>query len=490
VVLLAFAAVLPAQNVADFEKKVTEFTLANGLHFAIVERHEAPVVSFDTFVSAGSMNDPAGATGLAHMFEHMAFKGTETIGTTNWPAEKKAMEDVERAYDDLEAERAKGPQAKVGVLGGLEGGLSLAIARAQDLVKTNEYTTIVEQNGGVGLNAATSVASTEYFYSLPSNRIELWFLLESQRFLHPVFREFYKEREVVLQEYRDRVESSPQALLLQSFRAAAFEASPYRNPPGGWPSDVRNLRVGDARAFFEKYYGPSNMNIAIVGDVNPAEAKRLAEKYFGPIPARPAPPAVHTEDLPQRGPRTVAIESDRQPIAAIGYKRPDEYQKDDPVFDVMAYVLCNGRTALLYKDLVEEKRLAQGVQCAPSYPDARYPHVFLFLVAPALGHTVEENQQELEAVLAGLATKRVDDAVLARVKTKVLAGLMNQLDNNAGLASLFTKHYAAYGDWRKLFTAIDDIGKVTADDVERAAAKYFVKNTRTTAYMTAPGGRR
>ena len=187
IAFIAFAfAPVAAQDLNEFEKRVSEFALPNGLHFLVVERHEAPVVSFHTYVNAGAIDDPAGSTGLAHMFEHMAFKGTETIGTTDWPREKKALDEIERAYDELEAERAKGPRAKRVTLETLEAGLKIAINRAQDYVASNEYTRIVEENGGVGLNAGTGVAATEYYYSLPSNRIELWFLMESQRYLHPV----------------------------------------------------------------------------------------------------------------------------------------------------------------------------------------------------------------------------------------------------------------------------------------------------------------
>jgi predicted Zn-dependent peptidase len=490
--LSALALSLAGQNLKDFEKKVSEFTLPNGLHFLLVERHEAPVVSFHTYVNAGAVNDPAGATGLAHMFEHMAFKGTETIGTTNWAAEKKGMEAIERAYDELEAERAKGARANRVTVETLDAALKIAVNRAQDFVTPNEFTRVIEENGGAGLNAGTGVAATEYYYSLPSNRIELWFLLESQRFLHPVYREFYKDRDVVMEEYRMRVESNPQGLLFQDFKAAAFEAHPYRNPPGGWPSDIRNLRVSDAKAFFEKYYVPANINIAVVGDVNPADAKRMAEKYFGPLPARPAPPSLHTEDPPQRGPRTVLVESQSQPLAAIGYKRPDQFDKDDAVFDVLSIILSSGRTSLLYQDMVQEKRLALAAQCAPTFPDGRYPNLFVFVLAPAQGHTIEDNQQELDAVLARLTAQKVDDATMARVKTKVRATVIEQLDSNAGLASLLTRYYAGYGDWRKLFTSIDDIAKVTADDVQRVAATYFIKKNRTVAYTipAAVGARR
>ena len=293
----------PAQSLKEFEKKVTEFTLPNGLHFIIAERHEAPVVSFHTYVNAGSVDDPSGATGIAHMFEHMAFKGTEMIGTTNWPNEKLALDAIEASYDRLEAEQNKGPKADPQKIRTLHEQVTKAIDRAQTFVIPNEYPGLIEENGGAGMNAGTNYDSTEYYYSLPSNRIELWFLLESQRFLHPVFREFYKERDVVLEEYRMRVESSPQGRLLEDLLATAFAAHPYRNPPAGWPSDIVNLRLSDAKRFFEEYYVPANITIAIVGDVSPEEARRMAERYFGGLKARPLPPLVHTKEPPQPGPR-------------------------------------------------------------------------------------------------------------------------------------------------------------------------------------------
>ena len=476
-----------AQSLKEFEKKVTEFTLPNGLHFIIAERHEAPVVSFHTYVNAGSVDDPSGETGIAHMFEHMAFKGTETIGTTNWPEEKKALDAIETAYDRLEAEENKGPKADKAKIMALEQQVAAAIEHAQMYVIPNEYPRLIEENGGVGMNAGTNYDSTEYFYSLPSNRIELWFLLESQRFLHPVFREFYKERDVVQEENRMRVESNPQGKLVQDFTATAFEAAPYRNPPGGWPSDVANLRIAEAKAFFEKYYVPANITTAIVGDVNPVEARRMAERYFGPLPKRPLPDLPHTEEPPQAGPKTAVVYSPSQPLLVLGYKRPDQYDKDDPVFDIVSEILSGGRTGLMYEDLVRDKKLALEVEAADTFPDGRYPNLFIFFIAPSLGHTIEENQKELAALLERFKAEKVDAQTLARVKTKARAAVVRRLDNNAGLASLLAANYAAYGDWRKLFTSLDDLDKVTADDVQRVARKYFVTESQTLGY-TAPGG--
>jgi predicted Zn-dependent peptidase len=477
---------LAAQNLKEFEKKVTEFTLANGLHFIVVERHEAPVVSFHTYVNAGSADDPSGETGIAHMFEHMAFKGTESIGSKNWPEEKKAIEHEEEVYDRLDAERNRGVVADPKKIEALEVELKTADEKANSLVEPNLYPRMIEQNGGAGMNAQTGVDATEYFYSLPSNRVELWFLLESERFIQPVFREFYKERDVVMEEYRMRVESEPQGKLLQSFLATAFAAHPYRNMGTGWPSDVAQLRRADAWRFFHTYYVPGNITMAIVGDVNPGEAKRLADKYFGPMPARPLPPLLHTTEPPQSGPKRTEVESPSQPLLVVGYKRPDEYSKDDPVFDIVSGILSSGRTGLLYKELVRDKQISLAAEADDTFPGGKYPNLFLFFMAPAMGHTTADNEKAFYDILERFQSIKVDDATLARVKTKTRADLIRRLSGNSGLASLLTVYYATYKDWTKLFTSLDELDKVTADDVQRVAKQYFVPENRTVAYLIAP----
>ncbi len=489
--LFAIPLLASAQNLKEFEKKVTEFTLPNGLHFTVCERHEAPVVSFHTYVNAGAVNDPGGKTGLAHMFEHMAFKGTPTIGSKNWAEEKKAMDEVERAYDQLDAVRSaqKGAHADDARVAQLEAALKAAIEKASSFVEPNLYPRIIEESGGVGLNAGTAEDSTEYFYNLPENRMELWFLLESGRFLHPVFRDFYKERDVVREERRMRTESEPQGRLMETFQATAIAAHPYRRPPVGWASDIEHLRIRDAEAFFNTYYVPGNINIAIVGDVQPAEVRRLAEKYFGPLQKKPMPPPVTTVEPEQDGPKNAQVESPSQPIEFIGYKRPDQYDKDDPVFDVISGILSSGRTGLLYRDLVRDKKLALAAGADASFPGSKYPGLFLFYLVPSMGKTLAENEKAFYAVIDRLRKDPIDDATLKRVKTKTRASLVRQLDSNSGLAQLLTSAYANYGDWRKIFTDIDDVDKVTAADVQRVADKYFTDMNRTTGFLFQGGAK-
>jgi predicted Zn-dependent peptidase len=484
--LLLVAYVCRAQDLKEFEKHVTEFTLDNGLHFIVLQRPEAPVISFHTYVNAGAVDDPQGKTGLAHMFEHMAFKGTAEIGSKNWAEEKQAMAQVESIYDQLDAERAKGELQSKERVAALQADLNGAIKKAADYVDTNLYPRIIEENGGEGLNANTGEDSTQFFYSLPSNRAELWFLLESSRFKAPVYREFYKERDVVRQERRMRTENEPQGQLVEVLGATAMEAQPYRRPAIGWPSDIGNLRVSDAEKFFAAYYVPANITIAIVGDIDPATARTLAEKYFGPIPKGPLPAGPTTQDPPRDGERIAAVNSAAQPIEFISYNRPSQYDKDDPVFDVISSILSGGRTGLLYKSLVRDQRVALAAGADSSYPGSKYPNLFVLYVAPSMGKTLAENEKALNAVLDTLKKQKVDEQTMARIKTKARADVIRQLDSNSGLASLLSSYQASYGDWRKLFTSIDEINRVTPDDVQRVARTYFVDKFKTVAYLKAP----
>ena len=483
-----FLSVLPAsgQSLKDFEKRVTEFTLGNGMHFIILERHDAPVVSFHSYVNAGSVDDPSGETGIAHMFEHMAFKGTEEIGTANHPAEQKAMDDVERIYDQYDAERNKEAKGDPEKLKTLEKQLKAAMEKANSFVVPNAYPRIIEENGGVGMNAGTADDSTNYFYNFPRNRLELWFLLESERFYDPVFREFYKERDVVREERRMRIESSPQGKLIEALLSTAFAAHPYKNSPAGWASDIENFRLPEAIAFYRKYYVPANITIGIAGDVNPAECKRLADKYFSVIPAGPLPSGPRTVEPVQEGEKRVQVESPSQPLMVIAYKRPDQLDADDPAFDVLSEILSGGRTGLLYQEMVRDKQIALEAASQATFPGGKYPHLFIFLLVPKSGHSLDENEKACYSIIEKLKTDTVDDATLRRVKTKVRADLIRRLDSNSGMASELTSYYVNYGDWRKLFTAIDDIDKVTAQDVQRVAKKYLVPEGRTVASTVAP----
>jgi len=246
------------------------------------------------------------------------------------------------------------------------------------------------------------------------------------------------------------------------------------------------LRRADALRFFNEYYVPGNITLGIVGDVDPTEARRLAEKYFGPMQARPLPPLLHTAEPRQEGPKQAEVASPSQPLLVIGYKRADEYSKEDPVFDVISGVLAGGRTGLLYKDLVRDKRIALEADADDTFPGGKYPNLFLFFLAPAAGHTTAENEKAFYDLLEKFKAEKVDDATLTRVKTKTRASLIRRLDSNSGLAGLLTEYSAIYGDWQKVFTDLNELDKITAADVQRVAQECFVPEKRTVSYLIAP----
>src|SRR3954468_14416357 len=265
--LLTITATLHAQDLASFEKRTTVRKLDNGLTVIVMERPEAAVFSFTSVVNVGSAQEVPGITGLAHMFEHMAFKGTDKVGTSNYTAESAALAKVEEAYTAYDRARRDPVTHDEAKIAALDKAWKAAIDDAQKYVVPNEFSKVVDRAGAVGVNAFTNDDSTVYFYSLPSNRVELWAYLDSERFLHPVFREFYKEREVVHEERRMRTESSPFGRLFEQALGAAFMAHPYGQPVVGWPSDLESFSATDAVAFFKKNYVPANMVIAVVGDV-------------------------------------------------------------------------------------------------------------------------------------------------------------------------------------------------------------------------------
>jgi predicted Zn-dependent peptidase len=479
VIVLLLAALAAAQDVASFEKRTTVKKLDNGLTVVICERPEAPVFSFFTHVDAGSVQDPLGQTGLAHMFEHMAFKGTDKIGTKDYAAEKVALERVEQTYAAYIAERDKPVGRDEKKLKDLEKAWKDAVAEADKYVKPNEFPQIVEINGGEDLNANTSDDETNYFYSFPENRLELWAYLESERFLHPVMREFYKERNVVIEERRMRVDSNPIGRLLEQFTTAAFQAHEYHRPTIGWMSDLNSFSATDAKKFFDEYYIPSNMVVTVVGDVKASETTPIIEKYFGRIPSRPRPDERTTTEPPQNAERRVVLQDMSQPLYLEGYHRPDYRSPDDAVYDAIADLMSSGRTSRLYRALVRDKKIAADSAGFTGLPGNKYPHLFAFYAFPLPGHKPEEMANAIHVEIEKLKNEDISDEELKMIKTRAKANLIRSLGSNEGLANNLALYQARYDDWRELFRSVDRIDKVSKADIRRVANQTFVPTNRT-----------
>ncbi len=478
-IVLVLTALAAAQDVASFEKRTTVKKLDNGLTVVICERPEAPVFSFFTHVDAGSVQDPLGQTGLAHMFEHMAFKGTDKIGTKDYAAEKVALEKVEQTYAAYIAARDKPVGRDEKKLKDLEKAWRDAVAEADKYVKPNEFPQIVEINGGEDLNANTSDDETNYFYSFPENRLELWAYLESERFLHPVMREFYKERNVVIEERRMRVDSNPIGRLLEQFTTAAFQAHEYHRPTIGWMSDLNSFSATDAKKFFDEYYIPSNMVVTVVGDVKASETMPIIEKYFGRIPSRPQPDERTTTEPPQNAERRVMLQDMSQPLYLEGYHRPDYRSPDDAVYDAIADLMSSGRTSRLYRALVRDKKIAADSAGFTGLPGNKYPHLFAFYAFPLPGHKPAEMAEAIHVEIEKLKNEDISDEELKMIKTRAKANLIRSLGSNEGLANNLALYQARYDDWRELFRSVDRIDKVSKADIRRVANQTFVPTNRT-----------
>jgi predicted Zn-dependent peptidase len=480
---------LAAPGLAD---RVIEHKLANGLTVLMVERHQTPVVSINMTFGVGGVNEQVGQTGLAHLYEHMAFKGTRTVGTKDYAKEKPVLDELHRIGTEIEQRQrdlaTRGPEMPVAAdeqaaIDALQARFKALQDQAVQYVAGNEMALLYQRHGGVGLNAATGKDLTRYMISLPSNRLPLWAAIEADRMANPVLREFYKERGVVMEERRLRNDDSPTGLLFETFTSAAFRAHPYGIPTIGWESDILSLTPASTEAFFKTYYGPGRATIGIVGDINPKEVIELIENTFGKIPATSPPPQIVTVEPAQRGERRVEVEFDAEPSLAIGYHKPGIGHPDDYVFDVIDEILTDGLTSRLYSKLVRESRLAASVNSDSNYPGVRAPNLFVLHATPLAPHTTAEVEAALLAELERLKTEPVSAKELERVVNNLDADMVRALRSNSGLASQLALYQTVAGDWRYVLKARDKVAAVTSADIQRVATRYFTKSNRTVATL-------
>ncbi len=490
------AVAAPARNAAptpartgleSLEKQVQEFTLPNGLRFLVLERHQAPVFSFFTVVNSGSANDAVGTTGIAHMMEHMAFKGTTLVGTTDYAKERPLLAAEERAWEALFAERQKGMRADAARLASLEKAFTDAQEASRQLVASNEFIQIVEQAGGQGVNAFTAEDITAYFYSLPSNRLELWASLFSGSMIDPVFREFYKERDVVYEERRMRIESSPIGRLFYEWITTAFNAHPYGFGGIGYPSDLKSFSRTQGEEFFRRNYVAKNMTIAVVGDVTLAEVKRLANKYFAGISDAPAPAPLATVEPKQIAERRVTIEDQAQPFVLVGWHIPAASDPTYAACKAAADLLGGGRWSRLYKALVKEKKIAVQAGTGTGNPGERYPNLFTLFLVPAAGQDPVKVEQEAYAVIDDvLGAHPFTAEELQGYKVRMRAEKIGAMEENGEVAGQLAQAQTLYGDWREFFREQERVQSLTVEDLTAAMRVALVKSNRTVGMIQPP----
>lgn len=494
--LLVFLALFPLvvnAGKGDIQMDVKQHTFANGLELLVVERHFSPTFSAIVRFKVGSADEKSGMTGTAHLLEHMLFKGTRNMGTADYNAEVPIMAKIDilarELNDALNESRNplyRGGTEKIDSLRALIADLQKE--QKQYIIKDELWETYL-RHGGSGLNASTGNDGTQYYVSLPSNKLELWAFMESDRLANPVLREFYSERDVVYEERRLRIDNSPRGKLWEQLNATAFAASSYNWPILGWASDIETMMREEVEEFFHQYYSPNNIVIAIVGDVKFEEVVKIIEKYFGHIPPseKPVPP-VTTMEPEQEGERRVAVVYDAEPRILIGWHMPAGGGVDQEVFDVISSLLTRGRTSRLYKSLVEEKQMVSSIRAISAF--TRFPDIFTIVAIPKAGHSIEEVENAIYQEIERFQNEGPTDWELQRVRNQLEADYVRGLQFNRGIAFRLADMQAKVGDWSYFMVRKEKMLAVNGDDVKRILEKYFTPENRTVAYLVKPDDRK
>jgi predicted Zn-dependent peptidase len=491
VALVSFA-LMPDVSRADdaVHLPVTRHVLGNGMKFLIVPFGDAPVVATYMQFQVGGVDDPKGQTGVAHLLEHMMFKGTTTLGTTDYAAEKPVLDALNALWKQLDRARAEGADAAT--LDALRAQIAAKRAEHERFVVKNELTEIYERCGGTGLNASTGNDSTQYYVQLPSNQLEVWARVESDRIQNPVFREFYSERDVVHEERRLRVDSQPRGRFDEIFEAHAYLVHPYRQPVVGWPEDIDATDHDEVLEYFKTWYAPNNCVVALVGDVDVETTIALVEKWFGAIPARTLPRRRITPEPEQLGERRFRVALEVPSQLTIAWPAPAHGHQDEAALTIASRVLNGGggfggggfgrggrgggNPGRLRAKLVDELKVATRVNASVGF--GRYPGRFSITASPARDKTMDEVEAAIEAELERLATEPPTQAELDRLRVSIAASAIRGLSSPMGIARAIAGAEAESGDWRALDRDRAALIAVTPEDVARVAKTYFLPTHR------------
>ena len=498
------AALLLVGPAAGQEVRGKEHVLPNGMKLLLVRRTDEPSVSAGWVAKVGSANERVGITGISHLFEHMMFKGTTTIGSKDPKRDLEIIAEQEKLRDEMRAEESKmraafrrgeiddltKPENKTPRYRELEAKFDALVKEQRDLLVKNEFDRIYTKNGASGMNAFTSNDMTCYFITVPKNKLELWFWMESDRLKDPVFREFYSERDVVYEERRLRVESTPTGKLDEAFDSIFWHSTPYTWPVIGYASDVANITKPQADDYFATYYAPNNLTAVLVGDFDEAEVLRLANEYFGRIPrGRVAPPEVIT--LPPKWEYDLLFEgeADTNPTAELRWHTVPFQHRDSYALSVLAEVL-NGRTGRLYKSMVLPADAVATQASASHNPftgPAKYAGSFVIGAEAKEGKTPAEVAAKALAEIERLQKEPVPADELQKVKNNIAANSFRRLSSNFPiLVQLLVAE--GYGDWSEMNSGPKRLDAVTTADVQRVAKTYLVKENQATALVSRKGG--
>jgi predicted Zn-dependent peptidase len=478
--VLSFSFAFAAFDFSSITDNISEFTLPNGLKFILLEDHSVPIASFVTYANVGGSDERIGIWGISHFLEHMAFKGTSEIGTTDYRAEQKILEKMDAVFDRLMAEKDSLNPDPEKIKKGQEE-LEALQKEASKYVTINEFEQILRKNGAVGLNASTSKDATVYFFSLPSNRLELWAYLESSRFTDPVFREFYKEKDVIKEERRVRTENSPVGKLVEELMAIAYKDHPYHVNGIGPMSNIEHITSADLYRYFNTHYTAPNMVIGVSGDVYPDQLKALAKKYFSRLKPGKKNARVFTSEPAQIGEKTVTIYEDSQPWLVIGYHCPSILQEDFVKFSVLDMVLTSGRSSRLNKQMVIKDKSALAVFSFAGFPGDKYASLYLIGTLPNSGHTTGQLLEQIDSEIEKIKTQSITPEELESAKTRLKVNKIKQMGSNQGLLMRMLGAEMKLGSWKKAFDDIKAIEKITPQDIQELVKNYLTKSNRSIA---------
>ncbi len=485
ILILSLIICLQADNFQKFKSKVVLYQLSNGATLLVLEKHDVPIVHCITLAKVGAVNEEPGKTGIAHILEHMAFKGTKTIGTSNYAEEQKLNDDADQIFSQILL--ARKTNASKEVLEELQKKLDTKNEEISKYVIPNEFPEIIQRNGGTDLNAGTAMDMTLYQVSYPSNRLEMWMAMETDRFTNPVFREFYKERDVIIEEKRLRYDNSPQGKLISDIADSAFTVHPYKHPTIGYQDDLESITRPDVYAFFNKYYGSANLVFAIYGDVNAADVKSLADKYLSTIPKRTPVKDISIIEPQQKKERSFTLTENAQPMFFMAYHIPSELNPESPALDALVNILGQSQTSRLTKSLVDDKKVSVGAFAFKGYPGTKYPNLLLIGALPSPGHTVQECKDAIEIEINKMKTEPVSKIELSGYQKRAQLQNVQQLNAGIYLAMQLAYFQALKGDYSEVFNKFEKTKQVTPDQIQKAAQKYLIDSNTTIAELATKG---
>ncbi|OHD71525.1 MAG: hypothetical protein A2W19_16090 [Spirochaetes bacterium RBG_16_49_21] len=463
------------------KKNVVTRKLPNGITVILLNRGYAPVLALEISFRVGSVDESYRTIGAAHLLEHMLFKGTDKIGTRDYRKERPIIGRLEALGETVDRLKLTDPENVR--LPELEAEMKKLLSEQSRYIEGSPYDKIYTENGGVGFNASTSKDMTGYYIELPASKLEIWARVESERIMSPVLREYYLERNNVLEERLMRYDSIGTGLLFEKFIATAFIAHPYRHPIIGWRSNIPYLSVADVRKFYHDYYIPSRMTITIVGMQDTERSFEMVSRYFGRIEPRPDPEPIAIKEPRQTGERRFTLAFESQPYLVIGWHKPAFPSRDDYTCEVIAEILAGGKSSRLYRSLVMEKKIASSVSAWNGGPGSRYDNLFLIFATPSPPHTAQELEQAIYAEMDGFFDTASDREIAKMVNT-IESGMVFGLETNKGIAGLLNEYQTLFGDWRHAVDYVSVIKRTSVRDIKGMRDKYFTENNRTVGILT------